>query len=156
MLRISEESGNNLAMKISAKAEYACLAVLELVLRRDQVEPSRLAEIAEKDQIPGRFLVQILLQLKGAGYVQSIRGAAGGYRLAVDPDKMTVWDVIHLVDGANASGPSEDDLQRGTGWQVLHGVWQEVNRREEDYLKSISFAELAEQASRQSADMFYI
>lgn len=143
-------------MKISAKAEYACLAVLELVLRREQVEPIRLAEIAEKDQIPERFLVQILLQLKGAGFVQSVRGAAGGYRLAVDPEKMTVWDVVHLVDGANACGPAGDDLQRGSGWQALRGVWQEVNRREEDYLRGINFADLAEQAGRHSADMFYI
>lgn len=143
-------------MKVSAKAEYACLAVLELVLRREQLEPVRLAEIAEKDQIPERFLVQILLQLKGAGLVQSVRGAAGGYRLAADPEKVTVWDVVYLVDGANMGSVPVDDQDKGTGWRVLHGIWQEVNRREEDYLRNISFAELAEQATRRNADMFYI
>ena len=53
-------------MRISAKAEYACLAVLELARRYDQAEPVRASDLADANQIPQRFLGQILLQLKGA------------------------------------------------------------------------------------------
>ncbi len=68
-------------MKFTAKTEYACLAVLELARAFDLGEPVRIRTIADEHGIPSRFLVQILLQLKGAGLVSSTRGAAGGYQL---------------------------------------------------------------------------
>src|SRR5262249_22120211 len=71
-------------MKISAKAEYACLAVLALARQGPDAPPLRIREISGSYEIPERYLVQILLQLKGAGLVVSTRGAAGGYRLARD------------------------------------------------------------------------
>ena len=69
-------------MSFSAKTEYACLAMLELALRDGSGEPVRLRDVAAAHRIPSPFLVQILLQLKSAGLVESTRGAAGGYRLA--------------------------------------------------------------------------
>src|SRR5258708_32430157 len=86
-------------MKLSAKAEYACLAVLELALRHDRTEPARLVEIAGPNAIPERFLVQILLQLKGAGYVTSAPGAAGGYRLGLDPRAISLLDIAQICEG---------------------------------------------------------
>ena len=77
-------------MIVSAKTEYACIAVLELAARHVRGEPVRIREIAAAHAIPSRFLVQILLQLKSAGIVQSIRGAAGGYQLAREPDDITL------------------------------------------------------------------
>ena len=65
-------------MFLSAKAEYACLALLELAVRHGQPKPIRLSEVAEKHGLKKPFLVQILLQLKGAGLVASTRGATGG------------------------------------------------------------------------------
>ena len=67
---------------ISARTEYACIAMLDLARHSEQPRPVRIRDIAERHGIPSRFLVQILLQLKAAGLVQSIRGAGGGYRLA--------------------------------------------------------------------------
>ena len=70
-------------MKISAKAEYACLALLALAQQGPDAPPLRIREISRiARRFPERYLVQILLQLKGAGLVASTRGAAGGYRLA--------------------------------------------------------------------------
>ena len=66
-------------MKVSAKTEYACIAMLELAAQYGSNEPVRIRKIAERHDVPPRFLVQILLQLKGAGLVSSVRGAAGGY-----------------------------------------------------------------------------
>src|SRR5262252_8056887 len=84
----------NRAMKVSAKAEYACVAMVELAANRLDSQPVRVKAIADAHGIPLRFLVQILLQLKGAGLVASIRGAAGGYQLARRPTEISLADII--------------------------------------------------------------
>ncbi len=143
-------------MKLSAKAEYACLAVLELALRHDRPEPARLVEVAGPNGIPERFLVQILLQLKGAGFVSSVRGAAGGYRLAVEPRDISVWDIVQTVEGPTAAPVAEHETNTTAGWQVLRKVWQETNRLEEEHLKQIDFAELSDRTRAQNSNMYYI
>ena len=100
--------------------------------------------------------MQILLVLKGAGYVQSVRGAAGGYVLSVDPELVSLWDVIQLIDGSRPIGTLEDAVRKGSGWEVLHNVWQTVNRREESELKQTTFLRLAEMSADQGSDMYYI
>src|SRR5919108_2967689 len=86
------------AMRISAKAEYACVAMLELAASHRAPQPLRIKAIADAQGIPQRFLVQILLQLKTAGLVASVRGASGGYQLARAPERITVADVITAID----------------------------------------------------------
>ena len=86
-------------MNISAKTEYACIAILELARRYSDNLPVRIKDISERHGIPNRFLVQILLQLKGAGLVISIRGASGGYRLAHPPKLISLGQVMAIVDG---------------------------------------------------------
>src|SRR6516165_171862 len=86
-------------MKITAKAEYACLAVIELGKLGANDAPKRVREIAEARGIPERYLVQILLQLKTAGLVRSARGADGGYQLIRRAEDISVADVIDAIDG---------------------------------------------------------
>jgi len=143
-------------MKLSAKAEYACLAVLELALRHDQPEPARLVDIATPNGIPERFLVQILLQLKGAGFVTSMRGASGGYRLALEPREISLWDVIQSVEGPTSAPLAGNESTATAGWHVLRDVWHETNRIEQEYLRQIDFAELADRARAQNSNMYYI
>src|SRR5262249_35695574 len=85
-------------MRISAKAEYACVAMLELAANHGKPQPLRIKTIADYQGIPQRFLVQILLQLKTAGLVVSVRGAAGGYQLARSPESISLADVINAID----------------------------------------------------------
>ena len=86
-------------MRISAKAEYACLAMIELASPGLDGNTMQIREIAEAHGIPERYLVQILLQLKASGLVHSTRGSDGGYRLARPADLITVADVITAIDG---------------------------------------------------------
>jgi Rrf2 family protein len=86
-------------MRITAKAEYACLAVIELAKPGVNGSPKRVREIAEARGIPERYLVQILLQLKTAGLVQSERGSDGGYRLLRSAEAISIADVIDAIDG---------------------------------------------------------
>src|SRR3954451_12369282 len=88
-------------MKLSAKTEYACLAMLQMAQEYDSGELLQIRRIADEQGIPSRFLVQILLQLKGAGLVASTRGAAGGYRLTRPPQEISLADVIEAIDGAD-------------------------------------------------------
>jgi Rrf2 family protein len=135
-------------LPFSAKAEYACIAMLELAVRYGQPQPVRLKSIAEAHQIPQRFLVQILLQLKGSGLVISSRGAAGGYLLARSPKTITLGDVLNVIDRPDRPAPE----RRPTGGplspmsEALRGVWKEIQVAQRRILEGTSLAELAQKA----------
>jgi Rrf2 family protein len=85
-------------MSVSSKCYYALRAIYALAGHTGP-EPMKIAEIAERQRIPIRFLEVILNQLKGGGFVQSRRGAEGGYRLARPADQLTVGEVMRYIDG---------------------------------------------------------
>jgi Rrf2 family transcriptional regulator, cysteine metabolism repressor len=130
-------------MKISAKAEYACLAMLALARRRVEDPPVRIREIAEEEEIPERYLVQILLQLKGAGLVESTRGASGGYRLSRPPQRISIHEVLTAIDGP--VGPEREN--KGGSSRALVSIWNLVRDAEKSVLQKISVAEVADRAS---------
>ena len=140
-------------MKISAKTEYACIAVMELARSQGSNEPVRIRNIAEQHQVPPRFLVQILLQLKGAGIVSSIRGAAGGYHLIPKPEDVTLGQVMNIIDGP-VQTPKRTNDQDGPSMavHVLSQVWETAEKKRQDHLHSISFAELVRLADLGASD----
>ncbi|QTL99664.1 Rrf2 family transcriptional regulator [Iocasia frigidifontis] len=85
-------------MKLSRKSEYACLALIDLARTYDDGLLT-IGELAEQNNIPKKYLEQILLILKGAGYVRSVRGVGGGYKLAQVPGEISIAEVIRLIDG---------------------------------------------------------
>src|ERR1041385_6292981 len=89
------------AMRLSVRGEYALRALLVLGLNCDQ-PVGRIQTISEQQNIPKRFLEQILNDLKSAGVVQSKRGVGGGYRLSRRPEDVTLASVIRHVEGALA------------------------------------------------------
>ena len=130
-------------MKISAKAEYACLAILALARQRSGDPPVRIREISEAHDIPERYLVQILLQLKRAGLVTSTRGASGGYRLARPAGSISLGEVLNAIDGPDA--PPREPLKPAA--QVLAAVWELVRAAERAVLDQTSIAQLAERTA---------
>lgn len=142
-------------MKISAKTEYACIAMIELAQHHGSGEPVRIRSIADEHGVPSRFLVQILLQLKGAGLVHSTRGAAGGYQLVKPPDEISLAEVMNVIEGPDEPiGTSASADSRAV--KVLQSAWQEVADVEREKLHAITFAELVERAHRQTENMYYI
>ncbi len=89
-------------MRLSRKSEYALLALLDLA-RCYEKDTAKIMEVSERNGIPKKYLEQIFLQLKGAGYVRSLRGANGGYELAKAPEKISLAEIIRLIDGPLAS-----------------------------------------------------
>jgi Rrf2 family protein len=151
-------------MRISAKAEYACVAMLELAARYHAPEPLRIKAIADAQGIPQRFLVQILLQLKTAGLVASVRGASGGYQLARPPENISLAQVVNAIDDRSsvvASAAFGDTARRRTrsgrpggsrtmtdvgirtpAIEALLAVWREVHAEEQRLLDGLTLAEL--------------
>jgi Rrf2 family protein len=125
-------------MKLSAKAEYACLAMIELAKRAANDPPARIHEIAEFHKIPERYLVQILLQLKGAGLVSSVRGSAGGYLLAKPAETIALLDVLNAIDG-----PDSDSRERPAPTaRALANVWARLRAAERQLLCQTTLAKL--------------
>jgi Rrf2 family protein len=141
---------------VSAKTEYACVAMLELAVRHGSGEPVRIRDIADQHGIPSRFLVQILLQLKTAGLVTSLRGASGGYQLAKDPSEITLGDVMAVVDSqwGKVSGGTLQDSQTN---RVLHSIWQQLAEKEQEVLSGVTLADMAQRLQTQEKEgMYYI
>jgi Rrf2 family protein len=142
-------------VKVSAKTEYACIAMMELAARYSDGEPVRIRDIAERHGVPSRFLVQILLQLKGAGLVASTRGAAGGYQLLKPPDEVSLGEVMAVIDGP-AEPPASAASADSPAARVLTATWRDIAEAEQRAMYSVTFAELAERARQQTEQMYYI
>jgi Rrf2 family protein len=133
-------------MRISAKAEYACLAILALAQQRQAAPPLRIREISQAHRIPERYLVQILLQLKSAGLVASTRGASGGYRLTRPPAEIVLSEVLAAIDGPeNGTRPGASPGRPSA--RALDAVWERVRQAERDVLDRTTIAELVAQSS---------
>ncbi len=143
-------------MKISAKTEYACVAMLELAAHYSTGQPVRVRGIAERHGIPSRFLVQILLQLKGAGLVASVRGAAGGYRMVRPPNEVSLGQVMEAIDGNGEEEISTAASPDSSVVRVLMDTWRDVRAIQREALNKISLAELLERAKDQEGQMFFI
>jgi Rrf2 family protein len=134
-------------LKVSQRLEYAMRAMIELAQHRDEGELIPAREIAERQQVPLRFLEQQLGTLSKADLVESFRGAGGGCRLARDPADISVADIAQAIEGdmflMSCLEPSDHtcfaDSQCG-----LQGFWADVARSVQDVFRSTSVADLAE------------
>src|SRR5437868_9698317 len=142
-------------MRVSAKAQYACIAMLDLSLKHGDPQPVHIKAIADAHGISQRFLVQILLQLKVNGLVESIRGAAGAYQLARPPEAISLADVINAIDHAPPPAPAAlQGLHRSPQVQAVSAALQDVQVREQQMLEEITLADLARRTG-QSSSMSY-
>ena len=142
-------------VRLSAKTEYAAIAMLELALCYGSDEPVRIRQIAESRGLPSRFLVQILLQLKGAGLVESTRGAAGGYRLIQDPRQITLGRIMAIVEGPSLEITSSAELETPVSVVLLES-WKKAADNQRRILDEVTFADLVEQVRSRTDEMYYI
>jgi Rrf2 family protein len=140
-------------MKLSARTEYACLAMLQLAHDYDSGEPVQIRRIAGEQGIPARFLVQILLQLKSASLVLSTRGASGGYRLSRPPREISLAEVLDVMEGADRPTTSAGKATPLVG--SLLNFCREMAVAQRDRLDDTTLADLVEKAA-QREPMWYI
>jgi len=136
-------------MNISVKSEYALKAIFDLASqylansRSANMQPVKIADIAKRQKIPQKFLELILAGLKQSGFVDSRRGAEGGYLLARSPDAITVGEVLRAVENIR-SGPRAND-------NPFTEIWDRVDAAVSEVLDKTSFGEIARQWQQKNA-----
>jgi Rrf2 family protein len=129
-------------VRITAKADYAVRAAVELAAAGEMVTAEH---IAEAQGIPLNFLENILRDLRRAGLVESRRGQAGGYVLARAPDAITLADVIRAVEGplANVRGMPPETLDYPGSAEKLRDVWVALRAGVRAVLEGVTVADVA-------------
>jgi Rrf2 family protein len=134
-------------MNISVKGEYALQAIFDLASSTSS-EPVKIADIARRQKIPQKFLELVLANLKQGAFVESRRGAEGGYLLAKRAQAITVGDVLRFVDGRQ----EERARQRRLSDSPFTELWTQVDNAIDSVLDSTTFAQLVQdRADRHNA-----
>jgi Rrf2 family protein len=148
-------------MRLTYKGDYALKAVLDLALHYEEALVT-IQEMAERLDIPPKFLEQVLLDLKRGGFVESKRGKVGGYMLAKDPSGIVLGDVIRFIDGPiEPIGCLEKDY---TGCNSMHtcafkDIWMQVTAATAEIINNVTFRDLVETYKRKcktEKNMYYI
>lgn len=138
-------------MHVSQKCQYALRAIFELA-KHEGNGPVKIGDIAKTQAIPQRFLEVILGQLKQGGFVESRRGAEGGYLLVGKPVELSVGQIIRFIEGpvapvdcSSAGGKAKCKLD---GTCVFLPVWKRVQKAVSGVYDTTTFADLIEQEER--------
>jgi Rrf2 family protein len=131
-------------MKISAKADYAVRAALELASSEQLDAPTKAEAMSTAQDIPAKFLETILVDLRRAGIVRSQRGALGGYWLARPADEISIADVIRAVDGplAYVRGERPEQVSYTGAAEHMSDVWVALRARVRGVLETVTLAEV--------------
>ena len=143
MQRSLNPLSDNHPMRVSAKVDYALRAVIELAAAGDG--PVKGERIAQAQEIPLKFLENILGDLRQAGIVRSQRGAEGGYWLARPADEISVADVVRTVEGpiANVRGIGPESVSYSGSAERLQDVWIAVRANLRAVLERVTIADVA-------------
>jgi len=141
-------------LKFTLRVEYAIKALVRLALAES---PMSVPQISSLEKIPINFLEQILVRLRRAGLVNSIRGKKGGYVLAKPPESITVLDVIEAVEGkyglVRCLVPGEHvECYIPVSDCILRGVWNKVQERITDILSDITIEGIIEEANLRTSE----
>ena len=140
-------------MRISARCDYTLGALLELAEHWPSREPLQVHNIARKQRIPLRYLVQILIRLKSLKLVESLRGKDGGYRLKKNPSTIYLGEVIREIEGPLLPvSDNESTLERR---RLFGDLWKEVEAAIGGVIDRISFEDLSNKARRSSEVLTY-
>lgn len=129
-------------MWISTKAQYGMRALVEIALHGD--EPLSLKAVSERQEISQHYLEQIMAVLRRAGYVEALRGAYGGYRVAKPPEEIVALELVELLEGSLApvSCIEDGDACTRTGHCSTESLWRRVDRAVREVLGSTTLADL--------------
>ncbi|MDX2244802.1 MAG: Rrf2 family transcriptional regulator [Leptolyngbyaceae cyanobacterium bins.302] len=145
-------------MELSCKNEYALLALIELASHHASGEPLQIRQISAQQQIPDRYLEQLLATLRRGGLVRSQRGAKGGYVLAREPWKINLLEVIVCLEGADSEPVEQENHPKAAENTVIYEIWNEAHLAAQAVLRQCTLQDLCEKrdARRQLDFMYYI
>lgn len=154
MVRIPEDRMRVAQLMINAAVHYGCLAMLDLAVHGRNGEPVSTSDIISRNGIPGPFLLQILRSLKSTGWVGAVRGSRGGYQLRVDPDKITLLDIVEAIGTGEDCEPT--GCRDAVGQEVLRQCWGDAMQRYRGHLAKVRLGDLVRQCQDCQESMFYI
>lgn len=141
-------------MRLSTKGRYAVMAMADLARREHEAARAvALADIAARQEISLSYLEQLFARLRRKGLVTSARGPGGGYRLAKTADATTIADIVHAVDEplrATRCASAKGCMIKGERC-LTHDLWADLGDRIEDYLASVSLADVVGGRLRRAA-----
>ncbi len=145
-------------MEISCKSEYALLALLELANHYAGGEPLQIRQIATEQNIPDRYLEQLLATLRRGGIVKSQRGAKGGYILAREPWKISLLEVMGCLEGLNSNSSEEEANPKTLESAIIQEIWLEARQAADLVLQNYTLQDLCDRRSarKQVNLMYYI
>jgi Rrf2 family protein len=130
-------------VKLSNKGRYGVRAIFDIAFHNDG-RATQIKDIAERQEIPARFLEQIFQDLKRAGLVSSRRGPRGGYALARPASEIRLGDIVRALEGAIELAPSESDAGDATSRAVTDEAFADVSRRIEACFDAVTIEALCE------------
>jgi Rrf2 family protein len=143
-------------VELSCKSEYAILALIELATHYQSGEPLQIRQIATQQNIPDRYLEQLLATLRRGGILKSQRGSKGGYLLAREPWKITLFEILNCLEGLDVGIGEEDINPKTLDSGVVEEIWQEARVAANAVLQKYTLAELCEKRdSRRQLDIMY-
>ncbi len=144
-------------MRITYKCDYAIKVILELALNKGKGVLS-IQDLAKRIDASKKFLEQILVELKRAKFVQSVRGKKGGYALTKEPSQIKLAEVIHFIDGPTEPIACVADHYKGCSHInscVLRGYWQQVDSAISNIIDNVDFEEISKQVAKQKGTLNY-
>ena len=130
-------------MRLTARSEYGLLALVDLACH-GEIGPQSAREISERQAVPGKFLEQLLVALRKAGLVTSVRGAHGGFQLSREPAAITVLEAVEALEGPLAPTMCSQEHDCGRSHACAAGVvWERVATSLRDVLGGTTLADLA-------------
>ncbi|MBF2063965.1 MAG: Rrf2 family transcriptional regulator [Calothrix sp. C42_A2020_038] len=127
-------------MKLTTRGHYSVKALLDLSLLRPNTSASVKA-IASRQDIPAPYLEKLLIEMRRAGLVKSIRGSVGGYLLAKSPAQISIGEILEAVGENIAHLPQQSQPTQAEDWVTLT-LWQRLNQKLKEALYSITLADL--------------
>lgn len=145
-------------MELSCKSEYAILALLEMSAYYESGEPMQIRQIAAQQNIPDRYLEQLLATLRRGGIVKSQRGAKGGYFLMREPRKITLFEILGCLEGLDVQTCEGDINTKTVDSSVIEEIWQEASQAANTVLQNYTLQDLWEkrESHRRVDIMYYI
>ncbi len=147
-------------MKLTTRGHYSVRAMLDLSLQPKH-KPTSVKAIAQRQELPAPYLEKLLIELRRAGLVESIRGSQGGYRLARSPAQISLGQILEAVGEAIEPLPKHSpEAEQAEDW-VTYTLWHRLHQKLKEALYSISLEDLyydarSWQAMQRNADSFVV
>jgi Rrf2 family iron-sulfur cluster assembly transcriptional regulator len=136
-------------MRLTSKGRYAVMAMADLALHGGGERAVPLQDVASRQEISLSYLEQLFARMRRAGLVSGVRGPGGGYRLSREASNVTIADIIAAVNEPIKATRCEEGSMKScigrSGRCIAHGLWQEMGDRIQDFLTSVSLADVLAQ-----------